>query len=70
MATYDDVVKLAEQLSPADQIALIQHLLEAAGKRPTTQDEWTMLLDAVTSNAQPGLILSDRQEDWYGDDGR
>lgn len=68
---YDDVVKLAEQLPPHEQRALVAHLQELAEHRQLTKDERKVLLESMTldlGTVSPGY--SDRREDWYGDDQR
>ena len=67
---FDEVAKLAEQLSPAEQQALIVRLQVLAQQRALTKDEWWTLLDSITVNVPPGPAFSDRREDWYSDDGR
>lgn len=67
---FDEVAKLAEQLSPAEQQALIVRLQVLAQQRTLTKDEWWTLLDSITVNVPPGPSFSDRREDWYSDDGR
>lgn len=67
---YDAVVKLAEQLSPEEQQALIEHLQGIAKQRQLNFDEWGVLLDSIKFNVSPGAEFSDRRADWYGDDGR
>jgi len=67
---YDEVAKLAEQLSPAEQQALIARLQVLAQQRELSRDEWWTLLDSITVNVPPGPAFSDRRDDWYNDDGR
>lgn len=68
--TYDEVAKLAEQLSPAEQQALISRLQEVIQHRMLNKDEWQSLLQSITINVPAGSAFSDRREDWYGDDAR
>src|SRR5689334_18065068 len=68
--TYGEVEKLAEQLSPAEQQALINHLQALAQQRALSRDEWWTLIDSITVNVPPGPAFSDRREDWYSEDGR
>jgi hypothetical protein len=65
--TYEEVVRLAEQLSPAEQQALVAHLQILARQRALSMDEWQTLFDATISRVP---VLSDialRREDWYAD---
>ena len=68
--TYDEVVRLAEQLSPVEQQALIAHLQETAKHRKLTKEEWLALFDSMKVSIPLGKDFSLRREDWYGDDGR
>ncbi len=61
---YAEVEKLAEQLSPAEQQALIARLQLLAQQRALSKDEWWTLLDSITVNVPPGPAFSDRREDW------
>jgi hypothetical protein len=70
-ATLDAVIHLADQLSLADRELLITHLLEMRkDPRDLTLDEFEALLDAATVTAPIERDISNRREDWYGDDGR
>ncbi len=68
--TYAEVVRLADQLSPQDQRALIVHLQKAAQQRPLTKDEWKILFEASIIRVPVVEDFSPRREDWYDDDGR
>ena len=68
--TYDQVVRLAEQLSPQEQKALIAHLQTISKQRELSSDEWKALLDSSKVSIPPGPNFSDRRIDWYDDDGR
>ncbi|MBZ0299002.1 MAG: hypothetical protein K8J31_04640 [Anaerolineae bacterium] len=68
--TYDEVLRLAEQLTPAEQQALIAHLQELAEHRALTDDEWDALFDSLKMNIMPAAEFSLRRADWYDDDGR
>ena len=70
-ATLNDVIKLADQLSLADRERLLSYLLEQR-KDPSqlNQEEFEALLDAATISTAVIGNISDRREDWYGDDGR
>ena len=62
---FDDVVKLADQLSPEEQQALLEHL-QAKRKLPRRPP-----LDLLVFDVGPwpeGMTL--RREDEYDDDGR
>jgi len=58
--TYEAVVKLAEQLSPEAQKALIEHLQEIAKQRELSFE--SMEIDTPLAGE-----FSDRRVDWYGD---
>lgn len=67
---YDDVVKLADQLKPEEQEALVHHLQEQAARR-LTPAEFQALFETLIFN--PGPVdpnYSFRREDWYSDDER
>ncbi len=68
--TYEEVVKLADQLTLHEQQALITHLQELAQKRELSFPEWEMLFDALKSDVPIIGEFSDRRVDWYDDDGR
>lgn len=61
---YEEVAKLAEQLSPAEQQALIARLQVLARQRALSQDEWWTLLNSISVNIPPGPAFSDSREDW------
>jgi len=68
---YDEVVRLAEQLPPHEQRALVVHLQELAEHHNLTRDERKMLFESMALDL--GTVspdYSDRREDWYGDDQR
>jgi len=70
-ARLDDVIKLADQLSVADRERLLAHLLEQRkDPRHLSQEEFEALLDAATISTPVLGDISNRREDWYGDDGR
>ncbi|MBI1255888.1 MAG: hypothetical protein GC204_00310 [Chloroflexi bacterium] len=68
--TYEAVVKLAEQLSPEAQKALIEHLQEIAKQRDLSFEEWKALIDSTIDHTPIVSDISPRREDWYDDDGR
>jgi hypothetical protein len=68
--TYEAVVKLAEQLSPEAQKALIEHLQEIAKQRELSFEEWKSLFNSVIDYTPIVNDISPRREDWYDDDGR
>lgn len=69
--TYKEVVRLAEQLDPLEQAALIDHLQLIAQRRKLTIEERKALLEAAVVDLGPvSSGFSDRREDWYGDDER
>jgi len=69
--TYEDVVRLAEQLTPSEQDALLEHLQKIAQQRQLTIEERKALLEAAVVDLGPvAPDFSFRREDWYGDDER
>lgn len=68
--TFEEVVKLAEQLTPVEQQALIAHLQEIAKQRELTFAEWKALFDSMKDDTPIIADVSPRRVDWYGDDGR
>ena len=69
--TFSEVVRLAEQLKPAEQEALVEHLRALAKQRQLTAEEKKALLRSMIIDV--GQVLpgySDRRDDWYGDEGR
>jgi hypothetical protein len=68
--SYEEVRRMADQLSHAERQALILYLLEATeGEELTTEDRMA-LFDASMISGVFMPDYSDRREDWYGDDGR
>jgi hypothetical protein len=67
---YEEVVHLAEQLTPSEQTALITHLLELARYRQLTKEERKALFHASILDVAVAQEPSPRREDWYDDDGR
>ncbi len=68
--TYSEVVRLAEQLTPQELKALIDHLEELARQRQLTKEERMALLDASILSVPVAEVPSARREDWYDDSGR
>jgi hypothetical protein len=68
--SYEAVVKLAEQLSPEAQKALIEHLQEIAKQRELSFEEWKAMFDSLKIDTPIEGDFSDRRSDWYDDDGR
>ena len=68
--TFEEVARLADQLSPEDRQALITRLQERSQHRKLSPEEWNVLLNSITISIPPGPKFSDRREDWYDDDGR
>jgi hypothetical protein len=68
--SYEEVVKLVDQLPPKEQTALIAHLLELARQRDLTKEERKTLFHASILNVPVANVPSPRREDWYDDDGR
>jgi lipoprotein NlpI len=64
--TYEEVVRLAEQLGPLEQEALIDHLQKIAQHRQLTIEEREALLEAAVVDLGPvSPDFSFRREDWY-----
>ncbi len=68
--TLEQVVELADRLSPLEQTQLTAHLLEAARKRQLSVQEKMRLLHAAQFEVRVIEEPSVRREDWYNDDGR
>ncbi len=68
--TLEQVIELADQLSPVDQTRLTAHLLTAARQRQLTAQEKIALLRSIQIDVEVLEAPSVRREDWYGDDGR
>ncbi|HVU14398.1 MAG TPA: hypothetical protein VHD90_24135 [Phototrophicaceae bacterium] len=68
--TYEVVARLAEQLSPEAQKALIAHLQEIAKQRELSFEEWKALFDSAIDYTPVVNDISPRRVDWYDDDGR
>jgi hypothetical protein len=66
--TYEDVVQLADQLSPQEQRALIDHL--QATLRVLPFEEWKALFISSVDHTPVVADFSPCREDWYDDDGR
>jgi hypothetical protein len=62
--TYDAVFKLAEQLSPQDQQALVEHLQAIARQRQLSFEEWKALFDSIKDDTPIVADFSPRREDW------
>lgn len=69
--TYEQVVRLAEQLTPREQIALVTHLQHLMQQRELTPAERKTLFATLIADLGPvAPDVSLRREDWYGDDER
>lgn len=71
MTTYAAVLELADQLSAAEQRALIQHLEQQLRAVPAPATSFRAALEALVVDMGP--VPADyafSREDWYGDDGR
>lgn len=66
--SYEEVVRLAEQLGPLEQEALIEHLQKIAQQRQLTIKERKALFESlITDLGSVRSNFSDRREDWYDD---
>ena len=69
--TYEEVVRLAEQLPADEQVALAEHLQELAQQRQLGVDERLALFESMMVDLGPvAPDFSFSREDWYGDDER
>jgi hypothetical protein len=66
--TYDDVVKLVEQLTPAEQETLIRHLQQHTEEKQRSKDEWKRRFESVVIKLPILEEPSPRREDWYDDE--
>ncbi len=60
---YEEVVKLAEQLSPTEQRALAAHLQELAARRTLTGEDRKRLFESIIVSASPGADFSLNREE-------
>jgi len=72
---YEQVVQLAEQLTVEQQQQLISRLLvQNSQQQRLTAEEKMQILRAARVHAETEsnkqIDMSDRREDWYGEDGR
>jgi hypothetical protein len=65
---FDEVVRLAEQLSPIEKRALVERLQASSPEKPNKVRPPLNLLVFEVGSWPPDLTL--RREDEYGDDGR
>lgn len=68
--SYEAIARLAEQLPPEAQKALIVHLQEIAKQRELSFEEWKAILDSLKIQTPIMGEFSDRRSDWYDDAGR
>ncbi len=68
--TMDQILHAAEQLSPADQAALIAHLQQHVGQRALPVERKIALLRDAQLDNPVNEEPSVRRRDWYADDGR
>jgi len=73
-ATLKQVISLIDQLSPDEQMKVVEHL-QSQGKippvmTPLTFAERQRLFSAMQIDSEVIEEPSPRREDWYGDDGR
>jgi len=72
---YEQVVQLAEQLTVEQQQQLISRLLvQKSQQQRLSAEEKMQILRAARVHAETEINkqidMSDRREDWYGEDGR
>ena len=68
--TYKDVLKMAKQLTPKEQEALVDTLQRNAEMKKLTPEAFKALIEANISSIPFLEEPSPRREDWYDDDGR
>lgn len=68
--TYEQVAKMAEQLSPTEQETLLAHLQSMTKQRALTKDQWETRFRESILKVKVLNDFSARREDWYDDDGR
>jgi hypothetical protein len=69
--SYQQVLQLAEQLTPEEQQTLIARMQEIAAARQLSIRERKALFASMTLDLGPVAPgFSDRRADWYGDDER
>ena len=68
--TYEDVLKLAEQLTLEEQQTLLDQLQQRVEDKKRAKEEWKRRFEAVILRAPVLQEPSPRREDWYDDDGR
>ena len=69
--TYEEVVKLAEELTAEEQEALAAHLQTLARQRRLNREERLALFRSMIVDLGPlSPDFSFHREDWYGDDER
>lgn len=69
--TYQEIVRLAEELTAEEQETLAAHLQTLARQRRLDQDERLALFQSMIVDLGPvSPDFSFRREDWYGDDER
>ena len=67
---YNNVVKLAEQLTPGEQETLARHMQQRTEQNKLSQEAWKKRFEAAISKATVLEEPSPRREDWYDDDGQ
>jgi hypothetical protein len=68
--TYEAVVKQAEQLTPQEQQALIEHLKTSLQPDKIDTETWLKLFDSLKIDGEVLTDFSNRRVDWYDDNGR
>lgn len=68
--TYDEVVKLADQLSAQEQVALFRHLQAVVQGQSLTSQEKKQAFESIIVNVALPIDDSFSREAWYGDDSR
>lgn len=68
--SYEDVLRLAEQLTLEEQKTLLDQLQQRVQDKKRSKEERKARLEAVMIKAPVLHEPSPRREDWYDDDGR
>ncbi|MBX3065942.1 MAG: hypothetical protein KF726_23390 [Anaerolineae bacterium] len=66
--TYEQVVQLADQLSPEDQVRLAEHLEMRRTEEELSDEAWESLFEDLKISVPITDKFSLRREDWYDDE--
>ena len=68
--TYQQVIRLAEQLTPQEQRALVAYLQDLRRHGLTKEERLSLFESLITDLGPVAPDSSFRREDWYSDDER